>query len=324
MLVRVVGSPGSPTHRLRGLTARLARPLLMGAFASLFVLGATPSAAPAATVLGTWGSVGGANGQFGEPSGIAVNTLGDVYVADQRSDRIQEFRPTGAFVLSWRMAPGPVYPYGVAIGINNDVYVTGRQTNMVYQYDLKGGLIRTWGGGGTGAGRFDRPQGIAVGPNNDVYVVDRGARIQRFDSSGRYITTYPTKVVGGATPTSIAVNSQGEIYVTTGLYVEQYSAGGQFVRHWGTFGSDTRFASALGIATAPAPFNNVLVTEHFTLHGGAPSAVVQDFEPNGRSLGVWEAGTRVLDNPLGIAVSRSFVVYVADSGHQRIVRFSPY
>jgi DNA-binding beta-propeller fold protein YncE len=43
------------------------------------------------SLLASWGSRGSGDGQFVEPSGIAVDRNGVVYVADSRSNRIQRF-----------------------------------------------------------------------------------------------------------------------------------------------------------------------------------------------------------------------------------------
>ena len=45
------------------------------------------------TYLTQWGSFGGLNGQFNSPHGIAVDSLGNVYVADRDNSRIQKFSP---------------------------------------------------------------------------------------------------------------------------------------------------------------------------------------------------------------------------------------
>jgi tripartite motif-containing protein 71 len=38
-----------------------------------------------------WGSQGEGDGQFDRPSGVAVDSSGNVYVADARNHRIQKF-----------------------------------------------------------------------------------------------------------------------------------------------------------------------------------------------------------------------------------------
>ena len=43
----------------------------------------------------TWGSYGSGDGQFSEPSHVAVNSSGDVYVVDRWNHRIQKFDSNG-------------------------------------------------------------------------------------------------------------------------------------------------------------------------------------------------------------------------------------
>ena len=48
-----------------------------------------------------WGEYGTGDGQFKTPSGIAVDSSGDVYVADTWNGRIQKFTRDGKFL--WRL-----------------------------------------------------------------------------------------------------------------------------------------------------------------------------------------------------------------------------
>jgi hypothetical protein len=52
---------------------------------------------PAGTFLAKWGTSGTGDGQFSTPTGITVDSWGNVYVADLTS-RIQKFNPVGEFL----------------------------------------------------------------------------------------------------------------------------------------------------------------------------------------------------------------------------------
>ena len=49
------------------------------------------------TRLSTFGSYGTGNGQFASPRDIAVDDVGNIYVADAENNRIQAFTATGTF-----------------------------------------------------------------------------------------------------------------------------------------------------------------------------------------------------------------------------------
>jgi DNA-binding beta-propeller fold protein YncE len=48
-----------------------------------------------------WGTQGTNAGQFNEAQGLAVDTNGNVYVADSANNRIQMFDPNGNFLVQW-------------------------------------------------------------------------------------------------------------------------------------------------------------------------------------------------------------------------------
>ena len=47
-----------------------------------------------------WGSEGSGDGQFYSPNGIAVDSSGNVYVADTENQRIQKFTTDGEFITA--------------------------------------------------------------------------------------------------------------------------------------------------------------------------------------------------------------------------------
>ncbi len=53
---------------------------------------------PSILFITQWGSQGNGNGQFDEPAGVAVDSRGNVYVADRYNFRIQKLTSDGHFV----------------------------------------------------------------------------------------------------------------------------------------------------------------------------------------------------------------------------------
>lgn len=93
--------------------------------------------------LAVWGSQGKGEGQFGEPTTVAVDTKRDrVYVADPRNRRIEVFDTAGKFLTEW---PVPEWqPVGwsfqdIAIDSQAErLYLISPATDDVAVYDLNG------------------------------------------------------------------------------------------------------------------------------------------------------------------------------------------
>ena len=76
-------------------------------------------ASPGYTLVTTWGTSGAGPGQFREPTGIAVDTEGFVYVADARHGRVEKLAPAGEPVMVFGTpgpGPGPFLTAGVVAG----------------------------------------------------------------------------------------------------------------------------------------------------------------------------------------------------------------
>jgi tripartite motif-containing protein 71 len=48
-----------------------------------------------------WGSDGTGDGQFNYPYGVALDSSGNVYVADSGNNRVQKFNSDGTFISKW-------------------------------------------------------------------------------------------------------------------------------------------------------------------------------------------------------------------------------
>lgn len=140
-------------------------------------------------------TAGPAVGQFNQPTGIAVNATGLVYVCDTLNNRIQ-FNTTGA-AGGWRVFAGATA--GTTLGkVNGPRGIYVNTAGMVFVADtLNNRILRNTGGSdtvtgtwtqlinpGAALGTVNAPQGVVFTSGSFIFVSDAGNRIQRFNSTG--------------------------------------------------------------------------------------------------------------------------------------------
>ncbi|MDB5097597.1 MAG: hypothetical protein JWM80_2018 [Cyanobacteria bacterium RYN_339] len=130
--------------------------------------------------------------QFNQPTGVAVDALGTVYVADLGNRRIRKVTQTGVVttVAGTGVAgalDGPASgatfqsPYGLALDANGVLYVADNGANKIRLITPSGVVVSIAGTGGagfadgaTGTAQFSAPRGVAVDGFGNVYVTDAG------------------------------------------------------------------------------------------------------------------------------------------------------
>jgi tripartite motif-containing protein 71 len=79
---------------------------------------------PSGELLARWGGTGKGPGQFRNPTGLAVDGKGNIYVVDSDNNRIEELSPGGKFLAQW---PGPV----PGLGFTSKIAVDGQGSLFV-------------------------------------------------------------------------------------------------------------------------------------------------------------------------------------------------
>src|SRR5665213_868731 len=145
-----------------------------GCFLSLFLLAGLPAlvtplrADNPPTFLFQWGSQGSGNGQFGEPTGIAVDSNNNVYVEDSgvANERVEKFDHNGNYLTQWgNYGAGNGQfnaPVGITVDSSNNFYVVDSGNNRIEKFDHNGNYLSQVGSSGTGNGQFNSPEGIAI------------------------------------------------------------------------------------------------------------------------------------------------------------------
>lgn len=157
--------------------------------------------------------------EFREPSGVAVDRQGNVFVADSWNGRVVKFDSQGKPLAEYS---GPKYgfysPRNVAVDGAGNFYVADTGNSMVKAYNQAGTLVKEMGGKGKGGGRFEEVFGIAVNSKGEIFIGDPGnRRVHKFSPlpEGKYVKDVKVKGwMDGDRPfwPHVAVDGQDRVY----------------------------------------------------------------------------------------------------------------
>ena len=181
------------------------------------------------------GSAGNTNGtgaaaSFKNPTGIAIDNSGNLYVTDYSNHSIRKITSAGVVTTlagpvgasgTWGTTNGTGtsarfnYPYHIAIDSYGNLYTTDMGNQKVRKITTAGVVSNYVGGGTVGnvdgvrtAASFNSPRGIAIDADDNLYVGDYSNHLVRKIcpfSYGKNITIDHTKVSGSSSHTDFPV-----------------------------------------------------------------------------------------------------------------------
>jgi DNA-binding beta-propeller fold protein YncE len=167
----------------------------------------------------------------------------------------------------------------------------GKESDPIIVADSAGNVLRSFG-----RGLFNRPHSIRIDPDGNVWTVDSNtSSVYKFSPSGEQLLALN---VGGlwldppsesCAASDIAFAANGDFYVADGYCnarIIQYDAAGQKIREWGQAGTGPGEFD-LPHSLAVSPEGDVYVADR-------ENGRVQWFTPDGKYLGEWAFGGRVL------------------------------
>jgi sugar lactone lactonase YvrE len=130
-----------------------------------------------------------APGDFALPTGVAVDSDGNVFVTDTMNSRIEMFDADGKFIRQFgQNCDGPgctPKPKGIATDSDGHVWVADAMIDVLQIFTNEGVLAGYVGGHGKLPGQFSSLAGVAIDKDNRVFAADQyPGRVQMF----RYTT----------------------------------------------------------------------------------------------------------------------------------------
>jgi len=296
----------------------------------------------------------GAVARFYQPTGLAFDAGGNMYVADNQNHRIRKITPAGVvstfagsgtsgFADGTGTAAQFQAPFGVAVDVDGNVYVADTYNHRIRKI-TPAGVVTTLAGNGTygyadgdgAVAKFYVPKGVAVDLSGNVFVADENnQRIRKITPTGT-VTTLAGSTSGStdgdvsvaqfSDPAGIAIDAAGNLYISAGHRIRKITPAGVVSTLAGSTkgitdanGSAARFSKPAGVVVDAD--GNVYVADddneriRKVTPSGSVSTIAGGYVP-GFTDGFGEDAQ--FSSPTGIAIDGSGHIFVADRQNHSI------
>lgn len=277
------------------------------------------------------------------PSGIVLDSTGNLYVADNGS-RIRKVSPDGHIQT---IAGGPtqgyagdggpataaqmqVYPLtGMALDSAGDLFVVEKVNSDVRKISTQGPISTVVGRGGSGyqgdggpalRAQISSPDGLAIDGNGNLFIADSGnGVVRRVDSTGAISTFAGPLSLRDRSPYAIAIDGANNMYVSylDDFGITKFAADGNPTYLDPTvFGEEPMTVDAAGNIYALNPEGLVKITPDGNTT--AIGTLSYQFPVDGAS-----ALSGAMISPTALAVDSGGNVFIADAGANAVFKLHP-
>jgi streptogramin lyase len=291
---------------------------LVGCSRANTVAEAQKPAAPSVSYLGSWGVKGDAPGQLDQPSSMAIDTIGNAYLADAGSQYINKFTGTGTPLLSFQ-EQGLQHPQSITVDSGGAIYVTDSGRGSAFVFFPNGDRYREL--------RLkthpnsDSTLSVAVSDDGMIHILDAGAgRVFTYTPRFRLLQSWQP----AASVPNVKVRAEAIVSGPDG-YLYMVDPSSDRILRFTDEGHFIAKVDASADGTDRKLSNSFAVTR----------AYIFAMDADGRKLHVWSLdGTSKLDVDLApelgqghrsapaIAVSPRKELLVLDAPEARVLRYS--
>lgn len=301
------------------------------------------------------GDVGPAsNAGLYEPIGLAMDSAGNLFVADSRNYRIRKIDTSGIITTvagtgiegyngdgGAATNAGLEYPQGVAVDSVGNIFITDHVNNLIRRVDTNGIIMTVAGNSGLAGYMGDgvaatntslyQPKGVTADTAGNLFIADTlNSRVRKVDTNG-IITTI---IVNGSVrfPTGLSMDAYGNLFIadngnnrirkldTNGVITTIAGNGTGTYTGDGGLASNARLGLPTGVAVDAS--GNILIADrsYQRIRKAEASGVITTIAGTGTAgyNGNGPAVLSRLNNPNSVVADRQGIIFIADQSNNRV------
>lgn len=290
--------------------------------------------------------------QLGWPIGVALDTLGNLYIADAANSAVRKVSMDGTITTiagngtegySGDNGPGSraqlSHPDGVAIDAAGRVYIADYYNNVIRKVSTSGTITTV-----AGNTKLNHPIDVAVDSAGNLFVVEQDSIVKKVSTNGTVTTIAgngqlgytgdngPAKSSGLCYPNGIALDAAGNLYIadgcdnriravsTTGTITTVAGNGSSGYSGDGGAATSAELDNPQGVAV-DADGNIYIAELDNRIRKVATDGTIVTVAGNGDSIYIGDGGAATsaeLGSPPSLAVGADGNIYIADTDNNRI------